>query len=666
MKLNPYQLFLSLVLPCFSVHADDAPQVSQIEEALGKLVLSKDLSTAEVREFIEPRIAKMPDITTREQWLHDAEELRTKALQQVVLRGKAADWDAEPLRVKYFPSDAKGPGYRTEKLAYEAIPGVWVPAILYIPEHFEGRVPVVLNVNGHDAQGKAADYKQIRCINQAKRGMLSLNVEWYGMGQLKGKGYGHGQINAIDLCGTSGIALHYEMLRRGIDVLLMHPSADQGRVAVTGLSGGGLQKIFISGLDPRVTLANPVAGFSSYHTRNQYLADLGDSEQTPSDLAAVIDPQHLVAMRAPRPTLLTYNAKDTCCYVASRALPPLLDAAAPVYKLFDVPRKLTTHINEDPGDHNYGLDNRLAFYRALNESFAEPGKLYPAEELPFEGEIRTLEELTVELPADNLDFNGVAARLAADLPRTDWRAPATSAAALSERRGRLRAIVKPYDPPAVRHVSAEQGIGKERVASGTYRLGTSWTVPFTDCGKPDAEVTLLLADEGRKSQAQEIERLVRGGQRVVAIDPFYFGESKLPERDYLFAILVACVGERPLGVQVGEVLGIARNLAESNPKAKLKLATDGPRTSVIALIAGALDPEHITAVKCRKPLGSLKQLIERGTDVTESPELFCFGLLKDFDIAQIAALFSPRPILVTEPDERASTELSTVSGVHVQ
>ena len=36
-------------------------------------------------------------------------------------------------------------------------------------------MPVVINVNGHDGDGKAAPYKQMRCINLAKRGMLALN-----------------------------------------------------------------------------------------------------------------------------------------------------------------------------------------------------------------------------------------------------------------------------------------------------------------------------------------------------------------------------------------------------------------------------------------------------------------------------------------------------------
>src|SRR6185312_14088437 len=98
-----------------------------------------------------------------------------------------------------------------------------------------------MNVNGHDPNGKAADYKQIRCINQAKRGMIALNPEWFLMGQFIHPDYAHYRLNQLDLCGTSGLAPFYLSMKRGLDVLLSQPNADPARVAVSGLSGGGWQ-----------------------------------------------------------------------------------------------------------------------------------------------------------------------------------------------------------------------------------------------------------------------------------------------------------------------------------------------------------------------------------------------------------------------------------------
>src|SRR5439155_16035861 len=200
-----------------------------------------------------------------------------------------------------------GPGYRIRKLRFQPLPGLWIPALLYEPEKLAGKVPAILNVNGHDPNGKAAPYKQIRCINQAKRGMLALNVEWLGMGQLRSEGFQHGRMNQLDLCGTCGLAPFYLCMERGLDLLLGLPNTDPERVAVTGLSGGGWQTIFISSLDKRVKLTDPVAGYSSLLTRVRHFKDLGDSEQTPNDLATVADYTHLTAMMAPRPTLLTFN-----------------------------------------------------------------------------------------------------------------------------------------------------------------------------------------------------------------------------------------------------------------------------------------------------------------------------------------------------------------------
>ena len=83
---------------------------------------------------------------------------------------------------------------------------------------------MVLNVNGHEKTGMATPYIQERCINLAKRGLLALNPEWLGRGQLLGeKGLDHYRMNQLDLCGTSGLGVFHLAVRRALDVALANP-----------------------------------------------------------------------------------------------------------------------------------------------------------------------------------------------------------------------------------------------------------------------------------------------------------------------------------------------------------------------------------------------------------------------------------------------------------
>jgi len=149
--------------------------------------------------------------------------------------------------------------------------------------------------------------------------------------------------------------------------------------------------------------------------------------------------------------------------------------------------------------------------------------------------------------------------------------------------------------------------------------------------------------------------------RVVAVDPFYFGESKIRERDFLYALLVAAVGDRPLGLQASQVAAVAHwSVAEH--KRPVTLVACGPRSSTFALVAAALEPNVIGAVELHNPLGSLKEVIEASWAVNEKPELFCFGLLEAFDVKHVAALVAPRPLVLVDAGERARAELGDLDA----
>lgn len=635
-------LILTSLLLAFGLgilHADTANDLSTI---LSREIIGPRLSLNEVQDYIELRLPQLPSFGSRREWTWYADGVRRNMLERVVFRGEAKVWRDAPTRVEWLETIPGGAGYRIRKLRYEALPRLWIPALLYEPENLSGKAPVIMNVNGHDGNGKAAVYKQIRCINQAKRGMLALNVEWLGMGQLRDAGFVHYRMNQLDLCGTSGLAPFYLSMKRGLDVLLSLPNADPERVAVTGLSGGGWQTIFISALDTRVTLSNPVAGYSCFRTRVRHLKDLGDSEQTPCDMATVADYCHLTAMRAPRPTLLTYNSKDDCCFESGYALPPLMNAAGRFFKLFGKEDCLRSHVNDDPGTHNYEKDNRQAFYRMVGDHFFA-GRIFDATEIPCESEVKTAAELAVAMPAQNENFHTLALSLMKNLPRDPSIPQKTDARWQRSRRKQLRDIVrfKDYDAQAAKTGSEE--MGDVKATFWKLRIGESWTVPAVELtpSHPKA-TTLLIADAGRRGVAAHADELLKLGSRVIVFDPFYLGESKIAERDFLFALLVSAIGDRPLGLQSSQIAAIARWAKGKNSPVTVRAV--GPRTSLIALVAAGLETKAIGGLELHGSLNSLKEIIEQDRTVEQMPEIFCFGLLEAFDVPQLTALVAPRMV----------------------
>lgn len=646
-------VMISLIFLASSIPALCAEQ-NDMATLLNRRIIDPNLPLQEVQAYTEARVPPMPEATDVADWERHASRMRQETLDRVVLRGEAARWRTAKTRIEWLDTIAGGAGYRIKKLRYEALPGLWIPALLYEPERLEGKVPVVMNVNGHDRNGKVGSYKQVRCINQAKRGMLALNVEWLGMGQLNTPGFVHYRMNQLNLCGTSGLAPFYLSMKRGIDVLLSHEHADPQRVAVAGLSGGGWQTIFISSLDTRVTLADPVAGYSSFRTRARYLSDLGDSEQTPCDLATVTDYAQMTAMRAPRPTLLTFNARDNCCFAAGHALPPLLAAARPVFALYGKRDNLYAHVNYDPGTHNFDRDNRETLYRMIGKHFFA-GEDFDPREILCDDEIKTKEELFVPLPEKNADFHSLATDLSSQLPR-GTKMPKDADAArqwCQQKRELLERLVRAKNHEVRAENDAGDQSGTVQASDGTavtswrLRVGNTWTVPAVELTRDTSKATVLLvADGGRQSVVQHAERLLKEGNRVVAVDPFYLGESKIAQRDFLFALLVSAVGDRPLGLQASQLAAIARWLGNTREASPVTIVAVGPRSSLAALVAAAIEQKAIGSLELHDSLKSLKDVIAENKSVREAPELFCFGLLEEFDIPQIAALVAPRSISV--------------------
>src|SRR5277367_804652 len=379
------QHLLVAVVLCAGL-ASAQSRARDLEVILARPLQTPDVVTFQLRQYLYQRVSKLPAASNANEWKAESEKLRKHALDDVVFHGWPREWVNAPPKFEEAGVIETGRGYRMRKLRYEIVPGFQSTAILYEPEHLSGKVPAVLNLNGHDYDvGKASEWKQKRCINQALHGMVALSLEWLGCGELNVPENRHEFGAHLDLAGANVAGLFYLAMRRGLDYLDQLPNVDRSRLAVTGLSGGGWQTIMLSALDPRVLVSIPVAGFSSLISKLEHQDDRGDPEQVPADFLDGMDYAHLSAMRAPRPTLLIHNAEDDCCFRAALVKPYTYDQVRPFYRLFGKEDVFGWHENMDPATHNYQLDNRVNAYRFLSEQFGLPAI---DREIPVEAEVR--------------------------------------------------------------------------------------------------------------------------------------------------------------------------------------------------------------------------------------------------------------------------------------
>lgn len=638
-----------LVLSLLTAESGSRPP-SALGKVLATRILEKDLPHQELRAFLYARIPPLkvpPDAKT---WDIEQQALRLRALDEVYFKGHESGLLQWKGGVEWLGTIETGKGYVIRKLRYEGFPGMWIPALLYEPAELKGKVPVVLNPNGHERDlGKAVTYKQIRCINLAKRGMIALNPEWLAMGELRLPGYDHYELAYLDLCGQAGVGVFYMLLKRGLDVLLDHPNADPERVAVTGLSGGGWQTITISSLDTRVKLSVPNAGYCAQPPRIDYPGDTGDIEQTPCDLLTVCDYNHLTALLAPRPALLIYNEKDNCCFPTPRAKPSVYDPVVPFYELYGKRDQFQLHNNKDPGTHNYEVDNRQAFYRFINSHFL-PADARRDEEIPSDAEVMTKEQMALGVPKNNANFYTLSEKLAVSLPQRPVTACGDMASLKEWSQERREALASVLRLKRIEVADVEvKDIASDAFAAKALKLaiGREWHVPAVELaskGELPKRVAIVVSDGGRSAAESCIGDLLRDDHRVIAMDMVLTGEC-VPSSGFApwaYAMMMASEGERPLGVQVAQLMAVMGHVATTYPGQPITVAGVGRVASVAAVLAAGLCRSNRPAMLVTVGLpASLKLLMEQRVAYTAAAPLFCFGLLKEADISEMLAMALP-------------------------
>jgi dienelactone hydrolase len=627
-------------------------------------LLSQHLQTSAVvadqlSHFMLKSVPPLIVPSTGEEWDKEATQVRARELS-TLYHGWPQQWINSPPHFEKV-SVVERTGYRIVKLRFEIVPGFYSAALLYEPEHVSGKLPAILNVNGHGPGGKAVEHKQKRCINQARRGIMSLSLEWFDFGELDAPGNSHANLRLLDLAGVNGLGLFYLEMRRGLDYLYDEPNVDRSRIGVTGLSGGGWQTIMLSSLDTRVGPAAPVAGFSSLFTSIEHPDYTGaDPEQNSPDMHRGVDYAQLSALRAPRPTLLIYNDMDDCCFRAGIVKQGVYTDIKPFYQLFGKPGNLQWYDNQDPGTHNYQIDSREASYQFFDSVFHINASA--KEDADTDTEVQSSSALEVGLPKDNLSILKLAQYFAESIHH---EAPQQQSAHwLQAQRDQLREVAR-YDPVSVTHAWLINATQESKVESHSYRFefsnGLSATgVLFRSINVSEtAHTTILVSDLGMASTVSEVGNYVSRGERVLVLDPLFFGENT-PGDVPAFAQVLSSLGQRPLGLEAAQVTAViswlGTNLDHGSPTPQpagansvhtappVRIVTIGPRSETVALAAAALEPDLFSQVELQQSIPTLKDIFVKPLAYIDSPEFMCLSLYKDFDFNILTLMAAPAKV----------------------
>jgi hypothetical protein len=283
-------------------------------------------------------------------WEKRRAELKACMLDALKLNPLPAKPGSKPIVTGFRKMD----GYTIENVALEVLPGVYTCGSLYRPSNPKGKIPVILNPDGHFGNGRYRADCQYRCAMQAKMGAMAFSYDLFAWGEslLQFKEEDHRKALAQTVQVLNAIRI--------LDYLLGLKDADPGRVAITGGSGGGSQTMLVTAIDDRIKLSVPVVMLSSYHSGGCPC----ESGMGVHLCGGGTNNVEIAGMAAPRPQLVVSDGKDWSQHVPETEF-PYLEKIYNFYGKADVVKN--AHFVDE--GHDYGLSKRKAMYDFIARNF---------------------------------------------------------------------------------------------------------------------------------------------------------------------------------------------------------------------------------------------------------------------------------------------------------
>jgi cephalosporin-C deacetylase-like acetyl esterase len=635
--------------------------------------------TAEVNQARNRRLADLASIHSTAQLQERITMIRSKLWE--LIGGMP---DKTPLNPRVTGTMDRGP-YRIENIVFESFPKVYVTANLYIPARGKPPYPAILAPVGHSENGKAYHYYQHLYQNLARQGYVVLSYDPFGQGErlqyidpTTGRSRyepteEHSQAGRPMVLMGESFALYcaWDGIR-GLDYLVSRPEVDAARVGCTGQSGGGTMTMFLVALEPRLQAA-VVSDGNTENVAGPFFDPPGatdDPEQNiVGSLPLGIDRGDLLLAFAPKPLLICYTTHDegvTYSPVYEESTGDIYRELQRVYALLGA----KDHVGLFASHLPHGLDffNRGQIYawfnRWLENTTPETGEAeldrFPEERLnaTITGQVstsiggRSVVQLNTDRarivieksPFQNASMNAASVRAQA-------RKELTELLAFPQQRSSLHSRIRSSNPRksvVIEEIQFESEPGM-RVPG--------WFVRSSSASSRCSTVLYLTDDGGDEVVAEpgSMDRLLEAGHAVCAINlrgiglttprfpsggpNYYDGSVHLDDR---FAWTCLVMGRPLIGQRVWDTLRAVDYLVSRPDVDSSRIRIVGVGSPGLTAMMAALLDQRVRSVLVDRTLASYASILE-----SESYSLklawFVPGILRKFDLPQIAAALSPRP-----------------------
>jgi dienelactone hydrolase len=646
----------TLILVALTLAAADA-QAQSLQQEITAL-RPRDVSAQEtaVLDNLEERarraLAAIPRARNRQEADRARPELRRRLLHSLGI--PRLPWPPE-LRPRVVGSLRRA-GYHVEKLVYQTLPNMLVPAHLYVPDDLTKPAPTVLFYPGHWwADSKSRPDFQAFCINMARLGLVVLSFDPFGQGERGVSSRDHRRTEAL-LVGVAqqGIA-EYET-RCALEYLVSRKEVDRQRIGITGASGGGYNTWITAALDDRIAAAVPVVGTSEFGEQIHVCRPLDWYQASEHchfvpGLIRYANNHELLAMAAPKPLLMIAAEHDQSFPLGG--VHAVADYGRALYDSYGAGDRTGLVVDRSEG-HGYQRKKREAAYgwflrwlmdRGDGSPFPEPPTETPAFDAP---ELRCfpLGQNQRSGPAIIAMVQRLARDLPPELPRLEWESilgawPEPMPTRPRVDRLRLQRLLIPTEP---------------EITVSAFLL------------RPPGEVkgiVVAVDDRGKEALGSDpavLEAFERGWA-VCGVDPRGLGESATAKTGWVFALSLL-LGENFVGRQASDLSRVidALGTADAFPGKPVGVYARGQNASLMAVYVLARaasagpDRSRIEWYLLRDGLISYRSFFERPKALGDSFRLmpadanrttsfdreipatfFVFDVLHSWDLPQLLA-----------------------------